>query len=115
MPWPVGHECDQLAMRWARRAPGEAIHNLADRADDVDIAALGTAADVVGLADASLLQHLRQSLRVVVDVEPVADVEALPVDRHAVTGEPLDDGQWDQLFGELIGAIIVRTVGDEDG
>src|SRR5262245_48888548 len=100
-------------MRWARRAAREAIHDLADRADDVDIAALRTAADVVGLPDASLFEHLRQSLRVIVDVEPVADVEALPVDRHVVAGEPLDDGQWNELFGELIRSIVIRAVGDD--
>src|SRR5262245_4981438 len=115
MPRSVGHERDQLAMRWPRRASGETIHDLADRADHVDVAALGAAADIIGLPDASLFDHLCQSLRVVVDVEPVADIETLPIDRHAVASEPLDDGQRDQLFGKLIGTIIVRAVGYEDG
>src|SRR2546425_62254 len=71
VPRSVGDKRDQLAMRWARRASPEAIHGLADRANDVNVAALRAAADVVGLAGASLLEHLRQSLCVVVDVEPV--------------------------------------------
>ena len=47
---PVGHEGDQLTMRRAVRARRKLIHRIADRVDHVDVAPLGVAADVVGLA-----------------------------------------------------------------
>src|SRR5262249_47287831 len=111
----IGHERDQLAMRRPCRALPEAIHDLADRANDVNVAAFCTAADVVALAKTTLLEHSYQSLCVVVDIKPIADVEASSINRHLFAGEPLDDGQRDQLLGELIGAIVVRAVGDKDG
>ena len=49
------------------------------------------------------------------DVEPVADLEAVAVDRERLAGEGVVDHQGDELFGELIRAVVVGAVGDERG
>lgn len=50
---------------------------LEDGLDDVDVGALIVAADVVDLADASLLQDEVDGVAVILDIEPVADVLAV--------------------------------------
>ena len=49
----------------------------------------------------------------VVDKEPVADLVALAIDRQGLARQGADDHQRDQLFREVIGAVIVGTVGDD--
>jgi hypothetical protein len=48
---------------------------------------------------------------VVLDIEPVADVQALPVDRDRLARERVQDDDGDQLFGEVEGAVVVGAVG----
>src|SRR3954447_12591988 len=41
---------------------------------------------------------------VILDEEPVANVGALAVDRYRLAREALDDGEWHELLGEMVGA-----------
>ena len=50
---------------------------------------------------------------VIHDVEPVAYVFALAVDGEGTTVAYVVDEQRDELLGELVGAVVVRTVADE--
>ena len=105
----MSSRCDAPFRPWR-----ELIHRIADRADHIDVATLGLAADVVGLAHAAAFQHQRQRLRMVVDKQPVANIESAAVDRHRLALEPLDDRQRDQLFRKLMRSVIVRAVGEQD-
>ena len=49
----------------------------------------------------------------VLDVEPVAHVAAVAVDRQRLALERVQDHERDQLLGELEGAVVVRAVRDE--
>src|SRR5258708_38484718 len=80
---------------------------LEDCLDDVDVASLSLAADVVNRAWTTLLEGQDQSLAVIVHVEPVAHVESVSVDRQWLISQRIDDHQRDQLFGKLIAAIGV--------
>ncbi len=51
----------------------------------------------------------------VLDVEPVAHVAAVAVDRQAAALDGVEDHQRDQLLGELVGAVVVRAVRDQHG
>ena len=78
---PVGDERDQTL---ARRQIGGVmlIQEAADRFHHVQVGALVAAADVVGLADATAFQHQRERPRVVLHIEPIADVLAVAIDRQ---------------------------------
>ena len=58
---PIRDEADEVAVRGFVGAGAELVHRVADRGDDIDVAALGIAADVVGLAGAALLVSTRVS------------------------------------------------------
>ena len=50
----------------------------------------------------------------VLDIEPVAHVLALAIDRQGLAFERVEDRQRDELFGEMIGPVIVRAVREHD-
>ena len=85
---------------------------LEDGLDDVDVGALIMAADVVDLADAALLQNQVDGMAVILDVEPVADVLAVTVDRQLLVGQRVDDHQRDELLREVVRAVVVRAARD---
>ncbi|CAM4327506.1 hypothetical protein PARU111607_14030 [Palleronia rufa] len=85
----------------------------ADHPHQVDVAHLVLAADVVAAAHGAARQHRQQRVGVILHVEPVADVLTLAVDGNRRTGEGLEDDHGDQLFGKVVGAVIVRAVGDD--
>ena len=58
-------------------------------------------------------QHEQDAGAVVLDVEPVAHVAAVAVDRQRLALERVEDHQRDQLLGELVRAVVVRAVGDQ--
>ena len=70
-------------------------------------------ADVVDLADRALAQHQVDAGAVVLDVAPVADVQAVAVERDLLAVEQVGDEQRDDLLGELVGAEVVRRAGDD--
>lgn len=85
---------------------------LEDGLDDVDVGALIVAADVVDLADAALLQDQVDGMAVILDVEPVADVLAVAVDRQLLVGQRVDDHQRDELLREVVRTVVVRAARD---
>ena len=93
----------------------EFVQQIADRAHHLDVRFLAVAADAIGLADAALGGDDDERAGVVVDVKPVAHVVAGAVDRKRLALEAVDDDERDQLFGEMVGAVIVRAVGHHDG
>jgi hypothetical protein len=105
--------CDRAAME---RAIGrhQLVEGRADPPDDVDVPPLVPAADVVRLPDPAALGNEVERARVVLDVEPVANILALSVDRQAFAGEGVEDSQGNQLFGEMVRPVIVRAVGNDD-
>ena len=56
---------------------------------DVEIGALVAAADIVGLADRAALQDERERVGVILDVEPVANVQAIAIDGQRLAREAL--------------------------
>src|SRR5690606_17938627 len=66
------------------------VEDLADAAHHVDVAALVAAPDIVLLADPAARADQVQCPRVVIDVEPVADVGAGAVDRQRLALERVE-------------------------
>ena len=80
----------------------------------VNVPHLVVAADVVGLPGCSLFKDGEKSFGVVFNIEPVADVLALSIDRDGFAAQCFEEDDGNELFGKLIGAVVVRAVGDQD-
>ena len=59
------------------------------------------------------LQHGFDATAVVLDIQPVADVPAIAVDRDRLALERIQYRQRNQFFGKLVGAVIIGTVGGQ--
>ena len=82
---------------------------------ELAVGQLGAAADVVDLPVAPLLGHELDAAAVVVDVQPVAHVQPVAVERHLAAVEQVRDEQRDDLLRELVRPVVVRAPGDADG
>src|SRR5438132_730134 len=71
---------------------------LEDELDHLDVLVLVAAADVVGLAGLPLAQHELDPGAMVLDVEPVADLPAVAVDRERLAVERVRHEERDQLL-----------------
>jgi hypothetical protein len=61
------------------------------------------------------LEHEPDGASVVLDVEPVADLHAVAIDGEIFPLKGIEDHQRDELFREVIRAVVVRAVGRQRG
>ena len=81
--------------------------------NDFEVGLFVPAADVVNLANLSRFEYAANGAAMVFDVEPVADLLSIAVHRQGLAGERIDDHQRDELFREVIGAVVVAAVSGE--
>ena len=91
---------------------GAAAHRLEDHAKHGDVVLLAVGADEVGLPHAALGEDVPDGRGVVLRVDPVADVLALPVELGADAVDDVGDLPGDELLHVLVGAVVVGAVGD---
>ena len=91
---------------------GVASHRLEDHAQDGDVVLLAISPDEVGLSHAALGEDVPDGRGVVLGVDPVADVLALPVELGADAVDDVRDLPGDELLHVLVGAVVVGAVGD---
>src|ERR1700730_16199136 len=81
VPWSIGNEGYQPLVRPMRRGRQHLVEQSADRGHDTEIGPLGIAADIVVLSHPCLRKDNVEGAGVVLDMEPIADVVALAIDR----------------------------------
>lgn len=91
---------------------GVAPHGLQDHAQHGDVVLLAICADEVGLPHLALREDVPDGRGVVLGVDPVADVLALPVELGAHAVDDVGDLPGDELLHVLVGAVVVGAVGD---
>ncbi len=91
---------------------GVAPHRLEDHAQHGDVVLLAVGPDEVGLPHAALREDVPDGRGVVLGVDPVADVLALPVELGADAVDDVRDLPGDELLHVLVGAVVVGAVGD---
>lgn len=93
----------------------ETVNGLDDDTDDVDVLPFVEATDVIGLGNLAFVEDGVDCTGVVNDIEPVAHVLALSIDRQRFAVTDIVDEQRNELFGELVGTVVVGTVGHDGG
>ena len=91
---------------------GIAAHGLEDRPQDRDVVPLPVGADEVCLPRAPLREDVPDGGAVVLRVDPVANVLAGAVEPRAHAVDDVGDLARDELLHVLVGAVVVRAVGD---
>lgn len=87
-------------------------HRLQDHAQDRDVVLLAIGSDEVGLPQAALGEDVPDGAGVVLGVDPVAHVLALPVELGSDAVDDVGDLPGDELLHVLVGAVVVGAVGD---
>ena len=88
------------------------LKGLKDDMDDLDILFLIVSAYIIRLKQPALLLYHVDRLGVVLDIEPVAHVLAIPIYRKLLAVKRIVDNQRNQLLRELVRPVIVGTVCD---
>ena len=104
MAWAILHIFDQ-ALGLAGK--------LQDLVDHVQIGQGAVAADVIDFALAAFFQNGSDAAAMIVDIEPVAHLLAIAIDRQRPVLEGIGDHQRNQLFGKLIRTVIVGRARDQ--
>ena len=110
MTGSVGDEGDQIHIL-VLLAPQQTVDSLNQYLDDIDILPLVEAADVIGLASLSLMEDKIDGTCMILDIEPVAHVLTLTIDRQRLTVADIIDKERYQFLRELIRTVVVRAVG----
>ena len=76
--------------------------------DYFDVLFFVVAADVVGFAYLPFLYHFAECAGVIFYIEPIANLVAFAVDRERFAFQGVEDNQWNELFREVVGAVVVR-------
>src|SRR5450756_1783081 len=84
-----------------------------EQVDEVDVAQLVASADVVDVSGGTFAQDGVDGMTVVLDIQPVADVAAVAIDRDGFTGQGFLDREGNELLGVLAGTVVVGTAGDQ--
>ena len=110
------HRVPSIVTRTVGDTPDERLR-LAREAQDLvrqhDVLHLVAAADVVDFAVAAAAQHEVDGRAVVEDVEPVAHVAAVTVERQRLVVDGVGDEERHDLLGILIRAEVVRRARDD--
>ena len=113
MTGTIRHMRDLRAVALAIRTGTEPVKQIADDVHDIDIGLFVPAAHVVGFADLPGLQHAADGTAVVLDVEPVPNLHAVAIHRQRLASQRIHDHERNELFGEMVGPVIVAAVGGQ--
>jgi len=91
------------------------IQDITNHLNNPDILHFSVATDVVSLASFSIFHYGPYGRAVVPHIEPVAHIETIPINRKGLSLKGIQDHEGKQFFRELVGAVIVGTVGDGHG
>ena len=71
------------------------------------------AADAVRFTDLAVSDHLHKCPRVIIDVEPVPDLLAIPVHGQRLPAHRVHNGEGYEFLGKLVRSIVVGTIRDQ--
>src|SRR4030095_6740309 len=94
-----------------RDSPNQCVgrtNDLENAADDLAVRQWAIAPDVVNLPLATSFEHCHQPSTVVLDVQPVTNLEAVTVERKQPASHCISDHERDQFLGRLVGAVVIR-------
>src|SRR4028118_459257 len=81
--------------------------------NEVNIFDFVVSANVIGFARSPFVNDDIERTAMVSDIQPIPNVLSIPVNRQGFAQQDVDTHQGYQLFGEMVGAVIIGTIGDD--
>ena len=94
------------------RIPENTIDGFNHYLDKINVFPLIEASDIIGFSYLTLMENKINGTGVIFDIEPIADIFALAINRKRLAVADIIDEQRNQFLGELIGPVVVRAVCD---
>jgi hypothetical protein len=85
-------------------------HQLQDRLNDLLVVPLTIGTNQVGLADLAFLSDQQHSGAVIINMDPVANVQPGPIKLRSAAVQDVGDLPRNELLDVLVGTVVVRTV-----
>ena len=77
---------------------------------NLNISLLVVTADIIGLEESALLLNHINSLGVILNIEPVSDVQSVAVYRKLLAMKCIVNNKRNQLLRELVGSVVIAAV-----
>src|SRR5690606_9552381 len=106
----VGDECNEVSTMPHSRSRHFFVKIIADCLHDFEICALVPSADIIFFTWAALLQNEIQSVRMVIDIEPVSDIVAFAINGQWLFLERIKYYKRDKFLRKMIGPIVIRAI-----
>src|ERR1700730_2363455 len=90
------------------------IQDSADGLNYVEVRAFVAAADIIRLTLPPFGKDQMKRSGMFLDIEPVADIGAFPIDRKRLTLQSIENDQWNQLLRKMIWSIVIRAVRNDN-
>src|ERR1700730_481126 len=99
-------------MRFFIRA--DFIQDLADGLYYVEVRAFVATADIIRLTWPPLGKDQVKGSGMILDIEPITDIGAFPIDRKRLSLQGIEDDQRNQLLRKMIWSIVIRAVRNDN-
>src|SRR5260370_39294447 len=100
MSWPVGNIADQ-GLRFANR--------LQESMGKFQVSSFAATADIVDLSLFAFEPNLVDGSAMVADVNPIAHIEPVAIDRHRLVSQKIGYGKTGKVFLRLMRPVVIRT------
>ena len=106
MAGTIFHIRDQFS-RGTRLAVQQLVHNQTEHADQINVAHLVVAANVIRLSYPAPMEDLIDGFNMVADPQPVPYIGPVAIYRQGSFQLDIANHQWDQLFRKLVRTIVI--------
>ncbi len=115
MAWSIFDKADQLGIGASITSMlgRQFVEQRTDAVHHLQIALLIVPADGIGFADGTAHEYGQQGLHMVVDIQPVAHLKAIAIDRQRLTGQGIEDDPRDQFFRKVERPVVVGAVAEQ--
>ena len=115
MPRAVSDIGDLRVVGGPVESGGFRIEEGAEGFHDIEVRSFVESADIVGFTRAAALQNKPDGGGVVLDIEPVANLLPIAIDRERLAIEGVQNNERDELLRKMKGAVVVGAVCRESG
>ena len=106
MPHTVSYVCDKIEV-FAFSTTEQAVDSIDYNLYDINILPLVETTDVICFSYSSFVEYNVDGTCMVFDIQPVAHIFSIAIDRQWLAVTDIVDEKWNQFFRKLIRTVVV--------
>ena len=113
MPWSVGDKRYQFLITFVSGPRYRLVQCATDCTYDLNVGPFSIATNIVGSPWLPFLEYLDQRFGVIADKQPVSDIFSISINWNSLFGQGILYDYGYQFFRILVGAVVIRAIGDD--